>query len=87
MKINPLNLRPIDSARIDKKAKPKEGVNNSSIKEATLCETLKQAREKLANMPEIDTERVACIKAAIADGKMDVCLDTLAESLQQFYKG
>ncbi|MCR8921405.1 flagellar biosynthesis anti-sigma factor FlgM [Dasania sp. GY-MA-18] len=45
------------------------------------AQTLKSLESKLADLPEVDEERVATIKAAIANGEYSINNDKIAEKL------
>lgn len=52
-----------------------------------LSEALKNAQQQLADMPDVDMKKVAEIKAAIQDGKINVNADQLAAAMQKYYRG
>ncbi|MFC3609297.1 flagellar biosynthesis anti-sigma factor FlgM [Stutzerimonas tarimensis] len=54
------------------------------VKLSEEAQQLQQAREKLRDLPEVDQERVARIKQAIADGSYQVDEQRLAAKLLSF---
>ncbi|AKJ41382.1 flagellar biosynthesis anti-sigma factor FlgM [Pragia fontium] len=61
--------------------------NVASQANEALSETVKVAQKELASMPEVDLQKVAEIKAAIQDGKINIDADELAAAIQKYYRG
>jgi len=47
---------------------------------------LGDAQTQLTSLPEVDMEKVAAMKDAIAAGKIDVNLDELTSAMQKYYQ-
>lgn len=56
------------------------------VNEAELA-SIKGVQKALAEMPEVDLDKVAQAKAAIRDGSLNVDPDSLAQSMQKYYRG
>ena len=87
MKINSGPIRPVAPVRNLRKPDAKSAATRPLQADGVLSSTLQTVRKTLAEMPEVDNDRVEEMKKALAEGRFSVCLETLADSMQQFYRG
>ncbi|MBD8513833.1 flagellar biosynthesis anti-sigma factor FlgM [Photobacterium sp. 2_MG-2023] len=48
---------------------------------------ISQAQEKLADLPDIDMEKVNAVKQALAKGDLKLDIDTLSSAILEFHTG
>lgn len=72
----------LENARAaDKPAEPKQPATESSVKLSEQAQQLKAIEERLRDLPEVDSERVAQLRQAIADGSYKTDSNRIADKL------
>lgn len=72
----------LENARgADKTAEPKQPAAESSVKLSEQAQQLKAIEERLRDLPEVDSERVAQLRQAIADGSYKTDSNRIADKL------
>jgi negative regulator of flagellin synthesis FlgM len=78
----------IDSGSQDISKKSHTAANKHASAEqiSSLSKTIDNTFEDLASKPDVDFEKVAKVKAAIANGELSLDQDTLINALLEFHK-
>lgn len=68
------------------KTENSEKVTSSKVSSPSTEQTLTQAREQLGQLPEVDLDNVAKVKAALGRGEISLNTDALAQSMLTFFQ-
>lgn len=68
------------------KTESSEKVAPSKISSPSTEQTLTQARDQLAQLPEVDLNKVAEVKAALSRGEIGLDSEALAHSMLAFFQ-
>ncbi|WP_241580572.1 flagellar biosynthesis anti-sigma factor FlgM [Rosenbergiella nectarea] len=68
------------------KTENREKVVSTKIASPSTEQTLTQAREQLGQLPEVDLDKVAEVKAALSRGEIGLDSDALAQSMLAFFQ-
>lgn len=63
-----------------------ENVKTSAATPAVPTAPISQAQQALRSMPEVDSQRVAELKAAISKGELDTDPASLAQTMMDYYR-
>lgn len=83
---NGSNNRP--SSVAPRESGPQSGANNSappssrdSVQLSPEAQSMNRLEENLARLPDVDAERVASLKQAIADGRFEIDAERIAQNM------
>lgn len=65
------------------------GVERTKMSAVPSCEPtgpISQAQQTLRDMPDVDTQRVTELKAAMRNGELDLDADSLSRSMMDYYR-
>lgn len=63
-----------------------ESVKTSAAAPSVPAAPISQAQQALRGMPEVDSQRVAELKAAISKGELDTDPASLAQTMMDYYR-
>jgi len=63
-----------------------ESAKTSAVPSSEPAGPISQAQQTLREMPDVDTQRVADLKAAIRNGELDLDADSLSRSMMDYYR-
>lgn len=91
MRINPLRPEPADIAATGKTSRKESAVSTSrsaaAANPALASEVLSAAAQRMSDMPEVDLERVAQIRDALARGEITLDASHLADVIAAYHRG
>jgi len=94
--LNPANLYGGNTKQTDQPAKAQQaqgsvaatpnqgqGASNDTLEISQNAQQIQQLQQEIANLPEVDNQKVAEIKQALEDGSYKIDANTIAEKLLQ----
>ena len=86
MKITSHSLIAGTTVRPSLKSAGAESEKTSAVASSEPAGPISQAQQTLRDMPDVDIQRVAELKAALRDGKLDLDADSLSRSMMDYYR-
>lgn len=86
MKITAHSLVANITARPQLKTSGAESTRTAAVPSAERAGPISQAQQTLRDIPDIDTQRVAELKAAILNGELDLDVDSLSRSMMDYHR-